>query len=109
MRARLEFVRLRRALAALVVTVCIGAPIVEAFDQWDDTLRDGNDTEANLVIAVLCVGMAVSFIRLAVTSIRDVSAHRESPATGSPRALVIPLNARFQPIPNSSPPAPLRI
>ena len=30
------------------------------FDQWDHTLQDGNDTEANFVIAALCIGVAVA-------------------------------------------------
>ena len=53
-------VGLRRLLAAVIVVICIGVPLVESFDTWDHTLSDGNDTEANVVIAALCVGLALS-------------------------------------------------
>ena len=31
-----------------MLAICLGAPIAEVFDRWDDTARDGYDTEANL-------------------------------------------------------------
>jgi hypothetical protein len=31
------------------------------FDQWDDTIQTGNDTEYGLVVLALCVGVAYSF------------------------------------------------
>src|SRR5437773_2699238 len=57
----IEFVRcrVRRLFVAGLLVICIGAPIVEMFDQWDDTLQDGNDTEANLVVVVLCIGVGL--------------------------------------------------
>ncbi len=42
--------------AAILLAICIGAPVLEMFDRWDQTLQDGNDTESNLVVVVLCVG-----------------------------------------------------
>ena len=54
-----RFVRLRRFAVAAILAITITRPIVEMFDQWDHTLQDGNDTEANVVIAALCVGIAV--------------------------------------------------
>lgn len=47
----------RRALAAILLAVCLGAMVAETFDGWDRTARDGNDTEANLVIVVACVSI----------------------------------------------------
>jgi hypothetical protein len=38
-----------------LLTITITAPIVEMFDQSDHTLQDGNDTEASVAIAALCV------------------------------------------------------
>jgi hypothetical protein len=46
----------RRLFAALLLAICVGAPVLEMFDRWDHTLQDGNDTESNLVVVVLCVG-----------------------------------------------------
>ena len=56
----------RRFLGVIVLALCVGGPIVEAFDQWDHTLLDGNDTEANLVIVALCIGLAFSVVGAAV-------------------------------------------
>ena len=57
--------RIRRFSVALILLVCLGSPIVEMFDHWDHTLQDGNDTETNVVIVALCVGVAlITAIRL---------------------------------------------
>jgi hypothetical protein len=60
--AMLRSVRARHQLifAVLLLTLCLGAPVLETFDRWDHTLQDGNDTETNLVVVGLCV--AVGFI-----------------------------------------------
>jgi hypothetical protein len=29
------------------------------FDHWDHTVQDGNDTETNVVVVALCVGVAL--------------------------------------------------
>src|SRR5262245_38358728 len=60
-------VALRRYLSAAIIAVCIVVPLVEAFDTWDQTLRDDNDTEATVVIAALCVGFALTVAASAVT------------------------------------------
>ena len=52
---RLVRARIRRLLAVLLFTICVGAPALEMFDRWDHTLQNGNDTETNLVISALCV------------------------------------------------------
>src|SRR5215468_10475422 len=43
---------------AAIFAVCLAAPVLEMFDRWDQTLQTGNDTEANLVVVALCVGVA---------------------------------------------------
>jgi hypothetical protein len=85
----------------------VGAPLVEAFDRWDDTLRDGNDTEANLVIAALCVGFALSVVGTVVAWIRLLSSRSNSSVACLTRAPVTRMSA--PPIPTSSPPLALRI
>ena len=98
----------RQLIGALIVTVCVGAPLVEAFDRWDDTLRDGNDTEANLVIAALCVGFALTVVGTVLAWIRSLSTRSSLGEAGSTRTAV----ARMMPappIPTSSPPLALRI
>jgi hypothetical protein len=34
----------------LIVAVCVGGPIVEIFDHWDNTAQEGQNTEAEAVI-----------------------------------------------------------
>ena len=41
-----------------IFAVCLAAPVLEMFDRWDQPLQTGNDTEANLVVVALCVGVA---------------------------------------------------
>src|SRR5467141_5099874 len=48
---------------ALALFICVVCPIVEMFDNWDHTIRTGNDTEYALVVLALCVGVAYSFAR----------------------------------------------
>ena len=52
-----------RILSALVIAVCIAMPLLESIDTWDDFSRDGNETEIHIVLATLCVGLAVSATR----------------------------------------------
>lgn len=101
-------VRARRLVGALILIVSLGAPLVEAFDRWDDTLRDGNDTEANLVIAALCVGLALSVVGTVVAWIRVLSSRFNSRVARSTRAAVTRVMPA-PPIPTSSPPLALRI
>ena len=107
-RDTVEFVSLRQVLGVIVVAICVAAPIAEAFDQWDHTLQDGNDTEANLVVAAVCVGVALSVAATIIARVRALATAgrirvRVSPATRPTQA---PL---FAPKPSSGPPTPLRI
>jgi hypothetical protein len=58
MRSRASFVTV-----TLVLVACLTCPLVEMFDQWDDTLQTGNDTEYALVVLALCVGVAYLIAR----------------------------------------------
>jgi hypothetical protein len=94
--------------AAMLLTVCIGAPVLEMCDHWDHTLQDGNDTESNLVVAVLCVG--VGFVTAAAMIQRVRAPQRSAIFTTARRAVAsfvdIPL---VLPIPHASPPTVLRV
>jgi H+/Cl- antiporter ClcA len=59
----------RRLFVAIVLAVCVGAPLIEMFDRWD-TVQDGNDTESNLVIVVLCVGAGLASAAALVRRVR---------------------------------------
>jgi hypothetical protein len=101
-------VRARRLAIAIIVAICIGAPIAEMFDQWDHTYQDGSDTELNAVVIALCVGVALSVAGAMIVSIRPgfSSSHAYLP-TSSPLRFAPGRLAR--PTPASSPPTPLRV
>src|SRR5207245_7123634 len=66
-------VDVRRFAIASILAVCLGGPVAEMFDQWDHTLQDGNDTEANMVVVALCFGVALSVAGIVVSHIRAMS------------------------------------
>ena len=100
-------VGLQRFATGVILTICIGAPILEMVDQWDRTLQHGNDTEINLVVVALCVGVAFSVAEAIVARLRV--------PPNSPRYLaLIPVSLTTKltfatPIPNSRPPTSLRV
>jgi len=100
----------RRLLGAVVIAICVVVPMVEAFDTWDHTLSDGNDTEANVVIAALCVGVAFPLgTSILVTPPRSIATDARFQPT-LPIANVMVSRRSARPIPTSHPPPPpLRI
>jgi hypothetical protein len=98
----------RRLLIAAIVAICLAGPIAEMFDRWDQTSKDGNDTEANIVVVALCAGIAFATGTVVVISrIRALSSTLVPVVTASPR-LSQPLQP-ILPVPTSSPPAVLRV
>jgi hypothetical protein len=78
------------------------------YDRWDRTVEDGNDTEGNLVIVALCVGVALLVARGVVARIHDLSpASQFCPSVSAPARMSPPSSSG--PIPNSRPPTPLRV
>jgi hypothetical protein len=102
-------VTVRRLVIVAILAICIGGPIVETFDQWDHTLQDGNDTEANVVIAALCVGLALAAGTIAVAArIRARSSSSRGRVVAS-RPIAFRVTSFTAPIPTGSPPTPLRV
>jgi hypothetical protein len=101
-------VSLRRFAVGVILAVCIGAPILEMVDQWDHTLQDGNDTEVNLVVVALCVGVAFSVAGAIIACVRP-SARAQGGLVLVSESMVRPLLTFAAPIPNSSPPTALRV
>jgi hypothetical protein len=97
----------RRLAIGAILAIVIGAPIVETFDQWDQTAQDGNDTEINLVIVALCVGVAFSFTGALLAAVRATATAfcRCARAVESARSTL----RLAAPSPNSRPPTPLRV
>jgi hypothetical protein len=100
---------IRSLVIAAIVAICIGAPIVEIFDQWDQTLQDGNHTEANVVVAALCVGVALAIGTIGVVArIRALASGSRVCVVASP-TISFAVTAVRAPLPTSSPPTPLRV
>ncbi len=104
----LRVVARRLAIAAIIAITIVG-PIVEMFDRWDQTLQDGNDTEANVVVVALCVG-----VTFAIGPIVVVNRIRALSSTSVMRVVVSHVAPReiasfLGPLPTSSPPTILRV
>jgi hypothetical protein len=98
----------RSVIAVLALAVCLGTPALEMFDRWDQTLQDGNDTESNLVIAVLCVG--AGFVVAGALHARMLPAITRTIACPNERLFShVTIAAAPQPRPTVSPPAVLRV
>jgi len=100
--------RVRRFATGIILAICIGAPVLEMFDQWDRTLQDGNDTEINLVVVALCLGATFAVAGVIIACVRS-SAHARGAFVPVLESLIAPLLAFAAPLPNSSPPTALRI
>jgi hypothetical protein len=98
----------RRWLAIVILGVCLGGPIAEAFDSWDQAQPVGNDTEASVVVVALSLGLAIA---VAAIIVRWFQSFVSPPAPH--RQLIRPHRVRpvafAGPCPTSSPPSPLRI
>jgi hypothetical protein len=79
------------------------------FDRWDDTLRDGNDTEANAVVAALCVGVAFAIGTIVVAKRIRAYSSTFAGAVIASFVVVHDLASVLAPVPTSSPPTVLRV
>ena len=94
---------------AAILAISISAPIAEPFDSWDQTLQTGSDTEANVVVVALCVGVAFAIGTIVVVNrlraLASVSTRRVVLSRAAPRQIAFFLT----PAPTVSPPAILRV
>jgi hypothetical protein len=99
----------RRLAIAIIVAICVAAPIAEMFDQWDHTYQDGSDTELNVAVIALCIGVGFSVARGLIVSSPpgpsrfDSHLPTSAPLHLAPGRLAWPIAA------SSSPPTPLRV
>jgi len=99
----------RRLLIATIIAISLGAPVVDMFDRWDQTMKDGNDTEANVVVAALCIGVAVAIGTVVIASrIRALSSTPAGRVIAT-RVTVHDVASLLAPLPASSPPTVLRV
>ena len=55
MRSRASFL-----IALCALAICLSGQVAEVFDQWDQTVQTGSDTEYTFVVVALCVGVSYS-------------------------------------------------
>ena len=100
---------LRRLAIAAIIAISLGAPIAELFDTWDQTLQTGNDTEANVAIVALCIGVAFAIGTIVIVNriraLASPSARRFVLSRAAPREIA----SLLTPAPTVSPPAILRV
>jgi len=99
----------RRLAIAAILAISLGAPIAELFDTWDQKLEAGSDTEANVVVVALCVGVA-----FAIGTIVVVNRIRAAASSSARRVVAVLAPARetaslLEPAPTVSPPIALRV
>ena len=99
----------RRLFIAAIIAISLGAPIVEMFDHWDQTLKDGNDTEANVVVAALCVGLAFVIGTIAIAGRLQAFSSTSAGRFVAPRVVIHDVASVLVPAPTASPPAVLRV
>jgi len=99
----------RRLAIAAIIAISLGGPIVEMFDQWDQTLQDGNDTEANAVVVALCVGVAFAIGTIVVVNRIRALSSTSARHVVVPRAASRDVASFLGPSPTSSPPTILRV
>ena len=96
-------------MIAAILALSMGAPIVELFDSWDQTLQTGSDTEANVAVVALCIGVAFAIGTVVVVNriraLASASARRIVLSRAAPRQIAFLLI----PAPTVSPPAILRV
>jgi hypothetical protein len=68
----------------VLVLICICCYVAEAFDTWDSTPETGNDIEFNVVLIVLCLGIAIVSFRFLLSPCRRL--RRASVTSSSPRS-----------------------
>jgi len=98
----------RRLAIAAILAIALGAPVAELFDSWDQALPTGSDTEANMVVVVLCVGVAFAIGTIVIISrIRALasSSRQRVVVRSAPREIA----SLLRPAPTVSPPAVLRV
>jgi hypothetical protein len=99
----------RRLVIAAILAISLGAPIVELFDSWDQTLQTGSDTEANVAVVALCIGVAFAIGTIVVVNRIRALASASARRVDLPRASPHPIASLLVPAPTVSPPAILRV
>ena len=97
----------RRLAIAAILAIALGAPVAELFDSWDQALPTGSDTEANMVVVALCLGVA-----FAIGTIVLLDRIRARPSSSTTRVVVLAVReiaSLLRPAPTVSPPAVLRV
>ena len=99
----------RRLAIATILAITLGAPIVELFDSWDQTLPTGSDTEANVAVVALCIGVAFAIGTIVVVNRLRALASVSHTSVVLARTAQFALASLLRPAPTISPPSILRV
>ena len=99
----------RRLVIAAIIAITLGAPIAELFDSWDQALEAGNDTEANVVVVALCIGIAFAIGTIVVVNRIRALASASVRRVVLSRTIQREIASLLAPSPTVSPPAILRV
>lgn len=97
---------IRRFAILAILAICIGAPLAELCDSWDQT---ANDTETNVVVSALCVGVAFAIGTMVVVSCIRALTSSTRRFVVTVQSAPITLIALTAPTPAARPPTPLRV
>lgn len=99
----------RRVFISAIIAISLGAPIVELFDSWDQSLQTGTDTEANVAVVALCIGVAFAIGTIVIAGrIRALSSTSAGRVIVR-RVVIRQLASALAPVPTVSPPSILRV
>lgn len=99
----------RRIFISAIIAISLGAPIVELFDGWDQSLQTGTDTEANVAVVALCIGVAFAIGTIVIAGrIRALSSTSAGRVIVR-RVVIRQLASALAPVPTVSPPTILRV
>lgn len=99
----------RRIFISAIIAISLGAPIVELFDSWDQSLQTGTDTEANVAVVALCIGVAFAIGTIVIAGrIRALSSTSAGRVIAR-RVVIRQLASALAPVPTVSPPTILRV
>ena len=99
----------RRLVIAAIIAITLGAPIAELFDTWDQTLQTGSDTEENVAVVALCIGVAFAIGTIVIVKRIHACASASTRRVVLSRSVPREIASLLPPAPTVSPPAILRV
>jgi hypothetical protein len=98
----------KRVAGLIVLAACLAAPILEAFDRWDEPYSRADNTETALVVLALAIGVTLLISPLPSHRLRQTGRSASTPAPILSRSLRGP-GGPLAPACGTGPPTILRV